>query len=78
MSGGSFETTVSGSFIMTVDISATAEIKNGTYIGADTEHVSDNPDAFAEGYAPHKDKDGNITCLLYTSSTPRLAGNRNV
>ena len=72
VSGGSFETTSSDSYIMTVDRSATAEIKNGTYKCADTKHVSNNSTAFAEGYAPQTDKDGNITVGITDKATEAI------
>ena len=37
-----------------------SSIVNGTYKGVTVDKVSNNENAFEEGYAPQQDKDGNI------------------
>ena len=57
---GAFETTGKDSYIFTVDKTVDSSIVNGTYKGVTVDKVSNNENAFEEGYAPRQDKDGNI------------------
>ena len=60
VTAGTFETSGEDSYIFEVQDDVTSSIKSGTYKGVTADKVANKKDAFAEGYAPQQDKDGNI------------------
>lgn len=61
VTAGTFATSGKDSYIFEVQENVTSSIKNGTYEGVTTDKVANKEGAFAEGYAPQTDKNGNIT-----------------
>ena len=61
VTAGTFATSGKDSYIFEVQDNVTSSIKNGTYEGVTADKVANKEGAFAEGYAPQTDKNGNIT-----------------
>lgn len=76
VTAGTFETSGEDSYIFEVQDDVTSSIKSGTYKGVTADKVANKEDAFAEGYAPQQDKDGNIVVDVTEESTVAIATDR--
>lgn len=76
VTAGTFETSGEDSYIFEVQDDVTSSIKSGTYKGVTADKVANKKDAFAEGYAPQQDKDGNIVVDVTEESTVAIATDR--
>lgn len=76
VTAGTFETSGKDSYIFEVQENVTSSIKNGTYIGVTAEKVANKKDAFAEGYGPVRDADGNLTVDVTEEGTVAIVTDR--
>lgn len=76
VTAGTFETSGEDSYIFEVQDDVTSSIKSGTYKGVTADKVANKEDAFAEGYGPQQDKNGNIVVDVTEEGTVAIATDR--
>ena len=76
VTAGTFETSGKDSYIFEVQENVTSSIKNGTYKGVTADKVANKKDAFAEGYGPVQDADGNLTVDVTEEGTVAIVTDR--
>ena len=76
VTAGTFETSGEDSYIFDVQDNVTSSIKNGTYKGVTADKVANKKDAFAEGYGPVQDADGNLTVGVTEAGTVAVVTDR--
>lgn len=76
VTAGTFETSGEDSYIFEVQDDVTSSIKSGTYKGVTADKVANKKDAFAEGYGPQQDKNGNIVVDVTEEGTVAIAADR--